>query len=125
MTQKIWTDPDGRDFAALPRTWRNATNLTERWAVSHGWTFREVEVPETPVSRVYSKYYLHLALEKRGLYDTVWNALTEAQKSYWHDCNELSTADRFFSEALESLKEKLGIDDESLDEILEEARIDA
>ena len=123
MTQKIWTDPDGREFATLPRTWRNATNITERWALIHGWTFREVEVPETPVSRVYSKYYLHLALEKRGLYDTVWNALTEAQKSYWHDCNELSTADAFFSEAIEALKAKLGIDDEALEDILNEAEV--
>lgn len=122
MTQKIWTDPFGTEYGALPRTWRNATNLTERWALSHGWTFREVEVPEPPVSRVYSKYYLHLALERRGLYDTVWNALTDGQKSYWHDSNELSSEDEFFAGALIDLKEKLGVDETKLQELLEEAR---
>lgn len=121
-TETIWSDPNGKEWRSLPRTWNGTTNITERWAKAHGWTYREEEIQEVPEVKTYSKLRLHLALEKAGLWDTVWNSLDARMHSYWNDCQELSSEDEFFAKALADLKERLGVSEDKLQELLEEAR---
>ena len=105
MTQTIYISPDGEEFGSLPHTWRNSTNISERWAIAHGWTKAEREEPDpTPPPRRYSKYALHLALDRAGTWDAAWGAIHSAGYSqYWNDAQQLSSDDAVFAAALSAL----------------------
>lgn len=122
-TETIWTDPDRKEWRSLPRTWNGTTNITERWALAHGWSFREEEVPDPVPVFIYSKYRLHLTLGMQDLWDSFWNALSADEKQLWADANELRSDDPFFMGAMARLKEILKIDEDLLEQILEESQI--
>ena len=102
MTITIYTDPHGREHASLPHTWGSTTNITESWALSHGWRKETRELPDPP--RQYSKLRLHRALDAAGIWDTIWHALTEPQRTYWQEAQELADDDPEFSVALAALR---------------------
>lgn len=119
-TRTEWTSPSGEVFPALPRTWRGVTNITERWALAHGWTRREVPVPAPPPpERRFSQYALHLALERIGLWECFWGALTDAQRQYWYEARGLSADDPNFVAALEAAR--AAFPEADVDAILAEA----
>ena len=108
MKETIWTSPDGTEFAVLPRTWGNATNISEEWALAHGWRTEEREMPDPPEPVLhYSKYKLHLALGMQDLWDAFWNALDDSQKQLWNDAQVLQSDDPFFTAALAGITEHL------------------
>ncbi len=118
-TETIWTDPNGKEWRSLPRTWNGTTNITERWALAHGWTKSTREVDDPVEVHTYSKYKLHLALASAGLWDQVWNALDDGQKQLWNDAQVLASDDQFFQQVLASMRAMLpGVD---ADAILEQA----
>lgn len=102
MTITIYTDPQGREHTCLPHTWGSTTNITEAWALNHGWTKATRDVPDPP--RQYSKLRLHRALDAAGIWDTIWHALTDAQRTYWAEAQELADDDSEFSAALAALR---------------------
>lgn len=102
MTITIYISPDGIEYRTLPHTWGNTTNITEQWALNHGWTKTTREVPDPP--RQYSKLRLHRALDAAGIWETIWHALTEAQRIYWQEAQELAEDDPEFSVALAALR---------------------
>lgn len=102
MTITIYTDPHGKEHTYLPHTWGSTTNITEQWALNHGWTKVTREVPDPP--RQYSKLRLHRALDAAGIWETIWHALTEAQRIYWQEAQELADDDQEFSVALSALR---------------------
>lgn len=102
MTITIYTDPQGREHTSLPHTYGNTTNITEAWALAHGWTKSEKTIPDPP--RQYSKLRLHRALDAAGIWDTIWHALTDAQRIYWQEAQELADDDPEFSVALATLR---------------------
>lgn len=102
MITTVYIAPDGTEFRVLPRTWRNTTNITEAWALAHGWTKATREVPDPP--RQYSKLRLHRALDAAGIWDIIWHALTDAQRTYWSEAQELASDDQEFSVALAALR---------------------
>lgn len=102
MTITIFTSPDGTEYRALPRTYGQTTNITESWALSHGWRKETRELPDPP--RQYSKLRLHRALDAAGIWDTIWHALTDAQRIYWQEAQELADDDPEFSVALATLR---------------------
>lgn len=105
MTITIYTAPDGTEYRALPRTYGRTTNITEAWALSHGWTKTTREVPDPPPPpKQYSKLRLHRALDAAGIWETIWHALTEAQRTYWTEAQELADDDPEFSVALATLR---------------------
>lgn len=105
MTITIYTSPDGQEFRNLPRTWNGTTNITERWALAHGWTKAAREVAEQPVRHRYSKYRLHRALAAAGIWEPVWNALKAAgYEQYWNDAQELASDDEVFAGAISALE---------------------
>ena len=131
MTITIYTSPDGTEYRTLPRTWGGATNITERWALAHGWskTTREEPAPAPPLAR-YSKYKLHRALADAGVWDMLWGAIVTAGYSqYWNDAQELAEDDELFEGALAVLAQQINLGeielpkDTTVDAILEEARI--
>ena len=123
MIEKIWTSPDGKEYTVLPKTWGNTSGMSERWALAHGWTYREEEIPDPVPVFTYSKYKLHLTLGMQDLWDSFWNALSADEKQLWADANELRSDDPFFMGAMARLKEILKIDDDLLEQILEESQI--
>lgn len=102
MTITIYISPDGTEYRALPRTYGRTTNITEAWALNHGWTKTTKEVPAPP--RQYSKLRLHRALDAAGIWETIWHALTDAQRTYWTEAQELADDDPEFSAALAALR---------------------
>lgn len=103
MTITIYTDPKGREHTYLPHTYQNTTNITESWALAHGWTKTTREVPDPPVR--YSKYRLHRALAEAGIWETVWNALqTAGYDQYWNNAQELASDDEVFTGAMSALE---------------------
>ncbi len=103
MTINIYTDPQGREHTYLPHTYGSTTNITEAWALSHGWTKTTREVPDPPVR--YSKYRLHRALAEAGIWETVWNALqTAGYDQYWNNAQELASDDEVFTGAISALE---------------------
>lgn len=130
MTITIYTDPNGTEHTCLPHTWGNTTNITEAWALAHGWSKTEREIPDPPPPpKQYSKLRLHRALDAAGIWDTIWHALTDAQRTYWQEAQELADDDPEFSAALAALRSAVsrgdirlpsGVDIES---ILAEAEI--
>jgi len=122
-TETIWTDPDGKEWRRLPRTWHGTTNITERWALAHGWSFREEEVPDPVPVFTYSKFVLHLALGQQGLWDDIWASLNDEEKQLWNDCQVLQSDNPFFLGALEKIKNGLHIDEDLIEQILEEAQV--
>ena len=102
MTITIYTDPNGTEHTYLPHTWGNTTNISESWALAHGWTKATRELPDPP--KQYSKLRLHRALDAAGIWDTIWHALTEAQRIYWQEAQELADDDPEFSVALATLR---------------------
>lgn len=132
MTQTIFISPDGAEYLTLPRTWRNATNITEAWALAHGWRTESREVPDpAPPTERYSKYKLHLALEREGLWTSFWDAISRSGYSqYWNDAQDLAEDDPMFSSALSMLtigtpgeEAVIRADKSVVESILEEARI--
>lgn len=103
MTITIYISPDDTEHRTLPHTYGNTTNITEAWALAHGWTKATRVVPDPP--RKYSKLRLHRALDAAGIWDTIWHALTEAQRTYWSEAQELADDDQEFSVALAALRE--------------------
>ena len=79
----VWIDPDGKTYTALPRNWKGKVSpVTERYALAHGWTREEREVPEPEPSPVrYSKYKIYLRLRDLGLWEQVKQALNDL--GYW------------------------------------------
>lgn len=127
MTIIIYTSPDGTEYRSLPHTYGNTTNITEAWALNHGWTKGERTIPDPP--RQYSKLKLHRALDSAGIWEIIWHALTDAQRTYWQEAQELADDDPEFSVALATLRAAVergdirlpsGVDIET---ILEEAEI--
>lgn len=105
MTITIYTAPDGTEHRALPRTYGRTTNITEAWALAHGWSKTEREIPDPPPPpKQYSKLRLHRALDAAGIWDTIWHALTDAQRIYWQEAQELADDDPEFSAALAALR---------------------
>ena len=132
MTITIYTDPQGMEHTSLPRTWRNATNITEAWALAHGWRTESREVPDpVPQPERYSKYKLHLALEREGLWTSFWDAISRAGYSqFWNDAQDLAEDDPMFSSALSMLtvgspgeEAVIRADKSVVESILEEAKI--
>ena len=103
MITTIYIAPDGTEYPALPRTYGSTTNITEAWAFAHGWRKETRELPDPP--RQYSKLRLHRALDAAGIWDTIWHALTDAQRTYWTEAQELADDDPEFSVALSALRE--------------------
>lgn len=60
--------------------------------------------PTVPPPVRYSKLRLHRALDAAGIWDTIWHALTDAQRAYWQDAQELSSDDPEFALALATLR---------------------
>ena len=131
MTITIYTSPEGIEYTALPTTWGNATNITEPWALAHGWTKAEREQPDpTPPPRRYSKYALHLALDRVGIWDAAWGAIYSAGYSqYWNDAQQLSSDDAVFAAALSALSAAVDTgaialpEGATIESLLEEAEI--
>lgn len=123
MIKIYYIAPDGAEYESLPCTWHNATNITERWALAHGWVKNEEEVPDPEIVWHYSKYRLYLALERENLWDAFWNALDESQKRMWDNCQELQSDDPFFAAALAGIKERLQLDETLIEQILEESQL--
>lgn len=128
MTTTIYISPDGTEHRTLPRTWRNTTNITEAWALAHGWTTETRDVPEPP--KRYSKYALHKALDNAGIWEAAWSAIsTSGYGQYWNDAQELASDDAIFASALSALSASVGRGDIELPEgatiesILAEAEI--
>lgn len=46
MKQKVYLDPNGGRHHSLPGVWNNTSPITEAFALSHGWTVEEEDVPE-------------------------------------------------------------------------------
>ncbi len=95
------------------------------------WSYEAVPEPPpvVPPPRRYSKLRLHRALDAAGIWETIWHALTDAQRTYWTEAQELADDDPEFSVALATLREAVargdirlptGVDIES---ILAEAEI--
>lgn len=84
--------------------------------------------PTVPPPVRYSKLRLHRALDAAGIWDTVWHSLTDAQRAYWQDAQELSSDDPEFALALATLRtavERGDIrlpEDATIDQILEAAQ---
>lgn len=126
MTQTIFISPDGAEYSTLPRTWRNATNITEAWALAHGWRRESREVPDpVPPPAHYSKYLLHRALAHASAWEVVWNAISSAgYAQYWNDAQELAEDDPLFVGALDALSAHVELPPGvTVESILEEARI--
>lgn len=121
MTITIYTDPQGREHTCLPHTYQNTTNITEQWALNHGWIKGEKTIPDPP--KRYSKYLLHKALASKDLFDRVWGLLTDEQRQLWNDANELAEDDNFFAGAIEGISQALGISQEEIENILEACEI--
>jgi hypothetical protein len=70
------------------------------------WSYEEVPEPPPIVlpPHRYSKLRLHRALDAAGIWDTIWHALTEAQRTYWQEAQELADDDPEFSAALAALR---------------------
>lgn len=74
------------------------------------------------VPRVFSKLYLILALQKRGLYERFKDTLDVLSLTdLWMAANELSEAFTGFGDYLKVVKADLGLTDELVEEILAEA----
>jgi hypothetical protein len=95
------------------------------------WSYEAVPEPPpvVPPPHRYSKLRLHRALDAAGIWETIWHALTEAQRTYWQEAQELADDDAEFSVALATLRSAVqrgdirlpsGVDIES---ILAEAEI--
>lgn len=123
MIEKIWTSPDGKEYTVLPKTWGNTSGMSERWALAHGWTYREEEIPDPVPVFTYSKFVLHLALGQQGLWDAIWASLDDEEKQLWNDCQVLQSDNPFFLGALEKIKNGLHIDEDLIEKILEESQI--
>lgn len=84
--------------------------------------------PAVPPPVRYSKLRLHRALDAAGIWDIVWGALTDAQRAYWQDAQELSSDDPEFALALATLRtavERGDIrlpEDATIDQILDAAQ---
>lgn len=117
-----YISPDGSIYSVLPKMWRNVTPFTEDYALSHGWTKEEYDVPpESEPPRQYSKYALKRALEKRGLWETIKQAIIDA--GMWEDfslAQDLAEDDEKFSTFLTSMRQQYG---EVAEEVLAEAEI--
>jgi len=70
------------------------------------WSYEAVPepLPVVPPPHRYSKLKLHRALDAAGIWDTIWHALTEAQRTYWQEAQELADDDQEFSAALAALR---------------------
>ena len=105
MTTRYYIDPDGAEHASIPRAWRGATNLNEAWLVARGWRVEEREEPDPPPpARRYSRLRLRRALEAAGIWEAVWGALTDAQRAYWQEAQDLCDDDPDFAAAREALR---------------------
>lgn len=77
-------------------------------------------VPKTP--RVFSKLYLIIAIQKRGLYERFKDTLeTFSLTDLWIAANEISEAFTGFDDYLKVVKADLGLTDAQVEEILAEA----
>ena len=130
MTITIYIAPDGTEYRALPRTYGQTTNITEAWALAHGWSKENKEVPDPPEPvKQYSQYRVHQVLENAGIWEAFWNALTPSQKQYWNEAQNLSTDDSNFMAGLSALEAAMNLGEfvlpegETIESILEEARI--
>ena len=130
MITTIYTSPDGTEYRALPRTYGQTTNITESWALAHGWRKGEKTIPDPPPPpHRYSKLRLHRALDAAGIWETIWHALTDAQRIYWQEAQELADDDPEFAVALAALREAVARGDirlpsgVNIETILEEARL--
>ena len=70
------------------------------------WSYEEVPEPPpvVPPPHRYSKLKLHRALDSAGIWDIIWHALTDAQRIYWQEAQELADDDPEFSVALATLR---------------------
>lgn len=78
------------------------------------------QAPKTP--RVFSKLYLIIALQKRGLYERFKDTLeTFSLTDLWIAANEISEAFTGFDDYIKVVKADLGLTDAQVEEILAEA----
>ena len=119
MQVKIYIDPDGVEYGNIPKIWKGATNLNDRWLLAHGWTIRHDDAPTPP--RRYSQYRLHKALETRGLWEPFWASLADSQRTYWYEAQDLASDDPNFASGLEAAASMADAD--TLAEILAEAEV--
>lgn len=83
--------------------------------------YADAPMPE-PVPRVFSKLYLILALQKRGLYERFKDTIeTFSLTDLWVAANELSEAFTGFDDYLKVVKADLCLTDAQVEEILSEA----
>ena len=88
------------------------------------------DIPPEPPAR-YSKLRLHRALAAAGLWDAVWGGLTDDQRAYWQEAQDLSDADPAFADALAALRAAVAAgtivlpEGVTIEGLLEGARIDA
>ena len=131
MQMTIYISPEGREYSTLPRTWNNATNITPAWALANGWRTEEREVSPSSAEQPkrYSKYALHKALDRAGIWDVAWSAIVTAGYSqYWNDAQNLCSDDEIFTSALAALEEAITSgtlelpQGTTIESILEEAR---
>lgn len=92
------------------------------------WSYEPVPepVPAVQAPARYSKYKMHLALEREGLWDSVWSAITDAgYAQYWNDAQELSDDDPLFTAMMATLVdgEHLQVSAETVVGILQSAAI--
>lgn len=120
MITTVYIAPDGTDFRVLPRTWRNATNITEAWALAHGWTKATREVPDPP--KRYSKYKIQIATQERGLWEQVKAAIASAGLTdSWTNIVDIAADNPELQAALPVIRQAFGSD--TVAAVLEEAEI--
>lgn len=120
MTITLFTSPDGTEHCSLPHTYGQTTNITESWALSHGWTKTTREVPD-PAKR-YSKYKLQLATQARGLWEQVKAEIMEAGlQDSWSNIVDIAADNPELQAALPAIRQAFGSD--TVDAVLEEAEI--
>lgn len=90
--------------------------------VRQRYEFAPIPAPPSPPPRIFSKLYLILSLQKRGLYDQ-FKAMLEAAGlgDLWLAANELNDGFEGFAEYVAQAKAALGLTDAQVEEILGEA----
>ena len=120
MNITIYTAPDGTEYRALPRTYGRTTNITEAWALAHGWRKETRELPDPP--KRYSKYKIQIATQERGLWEQVKAAIASAGLSdSWTNIVDIAADNPELQAALPAIRQTFGSD--TVDAVLGEAEI--
>ena len=129
---RIWINPTAEQYerSGWLRNARNAPETregyvarVERYEARDGQIYAVYEYEKvTHPPRVFSKLYLILALEKRGLYEQFKAMLASAGlEDIWIAANELNDGYEGFDSFVEQAKTALGVTDAEVEEILGEA----